>query len=129
MFVLSFANFIALQYTLIIERFAFAKAIFPSMVIFLLTFIVIYPLVAILLGRYVYRFAQWKTDQAAGVLENPFLYKATPGIQRQVGLPITLLTLNLIVKLVNNESLTQEDNEEIALGRLYLRKLIEGGSV
>lgn len=68
-FAMTFANFITIQYKLLIDTVPYLSEIFNSIWIFALLFILIYVPVSIVLG-YWHRKSQWKVEQDALFREN-----------------------------------------------------------
>lgn len=98
-FALSFINFIVLNYTLVISNIHFLTNVFPHLWMFALAFVTTYPLLAIIVGYKFYRKKQLRTDQQITTEENPYLWKARPG--RDIGLALPLLreTLKMNMEL------------------------------
>lgn len=71
-FILSFLNFIAIQYTQIIERVPFLKMIFPQLTVFFLLFVLVYGPLAILIGWYDYRRGSIPTSSRLSAKASPF---------------------------------------------------------
>jgi hypothetical protein len=68
-FAMTFANFITIQYQLLIDRLPYGPGIFNSIWIFAIFFILAYVPVSIVLG-YWHRKSQWKVEQDALFREN-----------------------------------------------------------
>jgi hypothetical protein len=68
-FVMTFANFITIQYQLLIDQLPYLSDIFNSIWIFAILFILAYVPVSIVLG-YWHRKSQWKVEQDALFREN-----------------------------------------------------------
>jgi len=68
-FVMTFANFITIQYKLIIDQIPYLAGIFDNIIIFALVFILAYVPLSIFLG-YWHRKSQWKVEQDALFREN-----------------------------------------------------------
>ena len=64
-----FANFITIQYSLMIERIPAFSTIFSNVWVFVVTFIAIYMPLSIVIG-YWHRKSQWKVEQEAMFNEN-----------------------------------------------------------
>ncbi len=64
-----FANFITIQYSLMIERVPAFSSLFSSLWVFVVVFLSLYVPVAILIG-YWHRKSQWKVEQEAMFSEN-----------------------------------------------------------
>ena len=70
-FLLSFANFIIISYSLLIERIDFLKSIFTHMTIYALVFLAIYVPLTTLIGH-LHRKKQLRVDIAILSSQNPF---------------------------------------------------------
>jgi hypothetical protein len=68
-FAMTFANFITIQYKLLIEQLPFIAGVFDSIWTFAILFILIYVPLSIVLG-YWHRKSQWKVEQDALFREN-----------------------------------------------------------
>ena len=68
-FAMTFANFITIQYQLLIDKLPLSAGIFSSIWIFAITFILFYVPLSIVLG-YWHRKSQWKVEQDALFREN-----------------------------------------------------------
>ena len=66
---MTFANFITIQYQLLIDKLPLSAGIFSSIWIFAITFILFYVPMSIILG-YWHRKSQWKVEQDALFREN-----------------------------------------------------------
>jgi len=68
-FAMTFANFITIQYQLLIDKLPLSAGIFSSIWIFAITFILFYVPLSIILGFW-HRKSQWKVEQDALFREN-----------------------------------------------------------
>ena len=68
-FAMTFANFITIQYQLLIDRLPYLGELFDSILIFAIVFILAYVPLSIVLG-YWHRKTQWKVEQDALFREN-----------------------------------------------------------
>jgi len=68
-FAMTFANFITIQYQLLIDRLPYLGELFDSILIFAIVFILAYVPLSIVLG-YWHRKSQWKVEQDALFREN-----------------------------------------------------------
>ena len=66
---MTFANFVTIQYALLIERVPSLESVFPSIWIFATIFVAAYMPLAIIIG-YWHRKSQWKIEQEAIFNEN-----------------------------------------------------------
>ena len=116
-FAMTFANFITIQYQLLIDKLPLSAGIFSSIWIFAITFILFYVPLSIVLG-YWHRKSQWKVEQDALFREN------------KVGAIMWMYVIDLIEGNVSEEDkkLMKESLLRITRGetRLYgTRKLPE----
>lgn len=116
-FAMTFANFITIQYQLLIDQLPYLEGIFNSIWIFAITFILFYVPLSIVLG-YWHRKSQWKVEQDALFREN------------KVGAIMWMYVIDLIEGNVSEEDkkLMKESLLRITRGetRLYgTRKLPE----
>jgi hypothetical protein len=68
-FVLTFANFITIQYKLLIDQIPYLAGVFNNTIIFAILFVLMYVPIGIVLG-YWHRKTQWKVEQDALFREN-----------------------------------------------------------
>jgi hypothetical protein len=68
-FVLTFANFITIQYKLLIDQIPYLAGVFNNIIFFALVFVLMYVPIGIVLG-YWHRKTQWKVEQDALFREN-----------------------------------------------------------
>jgi len=68
-FVLTFANFITIQYKLLIDQIPYLAGVFDNILIFAILFVLMYVPIGIVLG-YWHRKTQWKVEQDALFREN-----------------------------------------------------------
>lgn len=68
-FVLTFANFITIQYKLLIDQIPYLAGVFNNIIIFAIVFVLMYVPIGIVLG-YWHRKTQWKVEQDALFREN-----------------------------------------------------------
>lgn len=66
---MTFANFITIQYKLLIDKIPYLAGIFDNIIIFAIVFILMYVPISIALG-YWHRKSQWKVEQDALFREN-----------------------------------------------------------
>lgn len=113
-FVMTFANFITIQYKLLIDKIPYLAGIFDNIIIFAIVFILLYVPISIALG-YWHRKSQWKVEQDALFREN------------KVGAIMWMYVIDLIEGNVSEEDkkLMREALLGITRGekRLYSKKL------
>lgn len=103
-FVIMFANFVTIQYSLMIQRVPFFKTLFPEVWMFVIAFIAMYMPLAIVIG-YWHRKSQWKVEQEAMFNEN-----------------VVQATMYLfLIKLIEGKA-TEKEREEM---KTMLQKIIK----
>jgi hypothetical protein len=112
-FAMTFANFITIQYQLLIDRLPYLAGIFDSILTFAILFVLAYVPLSIVLG-YWHRKSQWKVEQDALFREN------------KVGAIMWMYVIDLIEGNVSEEDkkLMKESLLKITRGetRLYAAK-------
>jgi hypothetical protein len=123
-------NWITIQYTLLLENIPVLKLLFSNIWIFLIVAAVIFTIISVLGGHYIHRRRQFRLENALAVEENPYLYKAAPGKERDLMLPVVLLQLDALEELLrSNNALSEERKKQFEGYRQSLVKLMEGHSV
>ena len=116
-FVLTFANFITIQYKLLIDQIPYLAGVFNNIIFFAIVFVLMYVPIGIVLG-YWHRKTQWKVEQDALFREN------------KVGAIMWMYVIDLIEGKVSEEDkkLMREALLAITRGekRLYTNKLSKG---
>jgi hypothetical protein len=114
---MTFANFITIQYKLLIDKIPYLAGVFDNIIIFAIVFILLYVPISIGLG-YWHRKSQWKVEQDALFREN------------KVGAIMWMYVIDLIEGKVSEEDkkLMREALLAITRGekRLYTNKLSKG---
>lgn len=123
-------NWITIQYTLLLENIPVLKLLFSNIWIFLIVAAVIFTIVSVLGGHYIHRRRQFRLENALAVEENPYLYKAAPGKERDLMIPVVLLQLDALEELLrSNNALSEEKKKQFEGYRQSLVRLVEGHSV
>jgi len=123
-FIFAAINTLTVTYFLAIENYPFLKEIFPSF----LHYIIIVPVIGIpflvLIGYAHYkRTASFKAEADINIEANPHFRRIL--LNTEVLLPSYLKLLELIVKLSQNEKLSQEDMNQISILKNELGEHIE----
>src|SRR3712207_7230740 len=63
---------------------------------------IVFTIVSILGGHYIHRKRQFRLEQAISVEENPYLYKAAPGKERDLAIPMGILQLDALEELLRS---------------------------
>ena len=123
-------NWITIQYTLLLDNIPVLKILFSNIWIFLFAATIIFTIISILGGHYIHRKRQFRLENALAVEENPYLYKAAPGKEKDLMIPVVLLQLDALEELLrSNNALSNDKKREFEGYRQSLIKLMEGHSV
>ena len=123
-------NWITIQYRLLLENVPVLNVIFSNIWVFMITATIVFTIVSILGGHYIHRKRQFRLEQALSIEENPYLYKAAPGKERDLAIPMGILQLDVLEELLrSNNSLTEEKKKQFETYRQGLIKLKDGQSL
>jgi hypothetical protein len=123
-------NWITIQYTLLLENIPVLKLLFSNILIFLIVAAVIFTIVSVLGGHYIHRRRQFRLENALTVEANPYLYRAVPGKERELMIPVVLLQLDALEELLrSNNALSEEKKKQFEGYRQSLVRLVEGHSI
>ena len=123
-------NWITIQYTLLLENIPVLKLLFSNIWIFLIVALVLFTVISVLGGHYIHRRRQFRLENALAVEENPYLYKAAPGKEKDLMMPVLLLQLDALEELLrSNNALSDEKKKQFEAYRQILVKLVEGHSI
>ena len=81
-------NWITIQYRLVLENAPVLGSIFNNLWTFLIAAVIIFSVISVLGGHYIHRKRQFRIEQELATEENPYLYKAAPGKERDLLYPI-----------------------------------------
>lgn len=129
-FIFAAINTSVVTYYLAIERIPTIKEIFPSFSVYLTIMAIIAIPLFVFVG-YVHfkRIPAYSSELDVSVSSNPYVYKAQPGWQIEVIFPLYLILSKYLLKVSNNEKLSDSDLEEIKNIQNKLEKLLRGGYV
>lgn len=123
-------NTLTVTYFLAIDRAPFLKEIFPSFLHYAVVIIIIGIPLLVLTGFVHYKkIPGYKSEAEVNVESNPYTYKLSPGFWLHVIMPFYLLTSKILVKLSNNEKLTDDELKEISKLQKKMDHLLKGGYV
>lgn len=123
-------NWITIQYTLLLENIPVLKLLFSNIWIFLIVAAVLFTVISVLGGHYIHRRRQFRLENALAVEENPYLYKAAPGKEKELMMPVLLLQLDALEELLrSNNALSDDKKKQFEAYRQILVKLVEGHSI
>jgi hypothetical protein len=127
---IAISNWITIQYRLLLEHVPFLNYLFSNIVVFMIVATVVFSILSVLGGHYIHRKRQFRLEQAVAIEENPYLYKAAPGKERDLMLPITILQMDTLEELLQtNGSLTEEKKRQFNAYRRSLVRLMEGQNI
>lgn len=129
-FILAAINTMVTTYYLAIKNIPDLQGVFPSFVNYIAVFSAIGIPVLILIGYVHYKRTQaFAAEAEIGAESNPYLFKLYPGYQPSVLFPFHLILLKSLVKLSNNEKLTDNEINQIKQLQTSMEFLIKGGSI
>ena len=107
------------------------KIIFPRLYIFAIAALLILTPISIYAGLYHLRRTGAYSAEASVLTEsNPYMYKAIPGKEREVILPLMMLTAKSLAKMMEQQhSITSEERKEFQAVLDQANALLEGESV
>ena len=121
------SNWITIQYRLLLENVPILNSVFSNLWVFLIVATVIFTIVSILGGHYIHRKRQFRIEQAVATEENPYLYRAAPGKEKDLMIPVTIMQLDAIEAILkSNNIMTEERKKQIDSYRQELVKLAAG---
>jgi hypothetical protein len=124
---IAITNWITIQYKLLLEHIPFLNILFSNIWVFMIVAGIVFSLLSILGGHYIHRKRQFRLEQAVATEENPYLYKAIPGKERDLMIPLAIFQLEVLKELLaSNYRLTEEKKEQFEIFRQGLIKLKEG---
>ena len=84
-------------------------------------------IICVLGGHYIHRKRQFRIEQELATEENPYLYRAAPGKERDLMVPIYILQLETLEDLLrHNNALTDEKKRQFERFKADLVKLSQG---
>jgi uncharacterized membrane protein len=106
----------------------YLRPIFPSLGIFAVIGVLVAVPVGILAGLYhMKRTGAFAADAAIGTESNPYMYKLIPGKEREVYLPLWVLTVRSLAKVLDQQkTMTTEEKKELEEILSKANALLEG---
>lgn len=127
---IAITNWITIQYKLFLESVPSLSIVFSNIWVFMAVAAAVFTVISILGGHYIHRKRQFRIEQAVATEENPYLYKAAPGKERDLMIPIAVLQLDTLEELLrSNNTLTEEKKAQFQSFRESLVKLMQGQAV
>jgi hypothetical protein len=127
---IAISNWITIQYRLLLEHVPFLNYLFSNIVVFMIVATIVFTILSVLGGHYIHRKRQFRLEQAVAIEENPYLYKAAPGKERDLMLPVTILQMDTLEELLRtNGLLTEEKKRQFDTYKRSLVRLMEGQNI
>ena len=124
---IAISNWITIQYRLVFENIPILSSLFSNIGTFLIVAVVFFSVVSVLGGHYIHRKRQFRIEQELATEENPYLYRAAPGKERDLMVPIYILQLDTLEDLLRqNNALTEDKKRQFQKFKIDLLKLAEG---
>ena len=127
-FLIGFLSNIIVIYKLAIAQTSLVS-IFPHLTVFTALAVVVASPVSIIIGLYhMRRTAAYAADATVSMEANPYVYKIVPGKEREVTVPLSIMTARVLLKLAGDK-LTDEEKQELEGVLAKADKLLLGHSV
>ena len=124
---IAISNWITIQYRLVLENAPVLGSVFNNLWTFLIAAVIIFSVISVLGGHFIHRKRQFRIEQELATEENPYLYRAMPGKERDLMIPITILQLETLEDLLRqNNALTEQKKMQFQNFKDELLKLAEG---
>ena len=129
-FIFASVNTLVVTYYLAIEKIPDLQTIFPTFFSYVLILSVIGIPILIITGYIHFQKSHaYGSEAEIAAEQNPYFYKAAPGWVRDVQWPLFLKFSELLIKLSNNEKLTESELQEITELQKKIGILMKGGSI
>jgi len=129
-FIFAAINTMVITYYLAIERAPFLLSIFPNFSNYALFMVVVgIPILGIVGFMHFKKIPAFKSEQEVSVESNPYIYKLHPGHLRIVQYPWQLMLSKLIVRIANNEKISDKEMKELNELQKKFDVLIKGGYI
>ena len=127
-FLIGFVSNIIVIYKLAIADTSLVS-IFPHLTEFAILAVVIASPLSVIIGLYhMRRTAAFAADATVSMEANPYVYKIIPGKEREVTIPLSIMTARVLLKL-GGDKLTPEEKQELEEVLAKADKLLLGHSV
>lgn len=127
---IAITNWITIQYELLLDNIPVLSSAFSNIWYFMVVSVILFSIVGVLGGHYVHRKRQFRLEQALSIEENPYLYKAVPGKERELMVPILILQLESLEQiLLANNALTESKMKQFQIYKQSLVDLVKGRSI
>src|SRR5215218_5501723 len=124
---IAISNWITIQYRLVFENIPILSSLFSNIGTFLIFAVILLSIISVLGGHYIHRKRQFRIEQELATEENPYFYRAAPGKEKDLMVPIYILQLETLENLLRkNNALTEEKKKQFQKNKIDLLKLAEG---
>src|SRR5215204_4407020 len=124
---IAISNWITIQYRLVFENIPILSSLFSNIGTFLIFAVILLSIISVLGGHYIHRKRQFRIEQELATEENPYIYRAAPGKERDLMVPIYILQLEALENLLRqNNALTDEKKMQFQNFKDELLKLAQG---
>ena len=129
-FVIAAVNMIVTVYYLAIVKVDGLLAVFPDFTRWAITVVIVGVPLAVFIGwLHLKRSPAYSSEIDVGVEANPYYYKLPPGYWKEALVPVMLETMKLNIKLLNKETLTENEVKSLKDLQGKLQNLIDGGRI
>jgi hypothetical protein len=130
-FLIGFASNIVVLYRLGVTDNKYLAPLFPSLTLFTIVGLVFAVPVGILAGLYhMKRTGAFAADASVSMESNPYIYKLVPGKEKEVFLPLWILTARALAKVLDTQkTFTSEEKRELEDLLNKANALLEGQNV
>jgi hypothetical protein len=129
-FMMAVVNVMVTVYYLAITNIPDLKSIFPDFTVWAVTVIIIGIPLGVLVGwLHLKRSPAYRSEMDVAVESNPYYYKLPPGYWKDALVPVLLETMKLNIKLLNKETLSENEMKDLKTLQKKLEILIDGGRV
>ena len=127
-FLIGFVSNIIVIYKLAIADTSLVS-VFPHLTLFAVLAVVIASPVSVIIGLYhMRRTAAFAADATVSMEANPYVYKIVPGKEREVTIPLSIMTTRVLLKLAGDK-LTAQEKQDLEEVLAKADKLLMGHSV
>jgi hypothetical protein len=130
-FLLGFSSNLVVLYRLGVVDNTYLRPIFPSLGIFAAIGVLVAVPVGILAGLYhMKRTGAFAADASVATEANPYIYKLVPGKEKEVFLPLWILTVRALARMLDQQkTMTAEEKKELDDILDKANSLLEGGYI
>ena len=129
-FIFAVINTSVVTYYLAIEKASFLQTIFPSFLAYI-GILTVFGIPILIAAGYIHfqRSHAYGSEAEIATETNPYFYKAAPGWSRQVMWPVFLKITELLVKVSNNQKLTEDELKGLDELQKKIKLLMKGESI